>query len=281
MSSQLATDAPLVIIVAPTGARRGKADHPTLPITPGEVAREAAFCREAGAAMLHLHVRDEAGLHSIDPALYAAAIEAVRREAGPDLLIQVTTEAVGRYTADEQMAAMRALRPDAFSAAVRELMPDAASEGVAADFLREQAERGCLVQHILYDAADVGRFRDLVERGLIPKKGASAIFVLGRYTQGQQSDPADLLPFLRAWALPEPLAMSWALCAFGRREAACAAAAATLGGHVRVGFENNLHLPDGSMAPGNAALVAGVAAVARALGQRIATPDEARAAFAG
>ena len=267
---------PLVITVAPTGARRGKADHPALPIMPDEIAREAARCREAGAAMLHLHVRDSAGAHSIDPDLYRTAMAAVRREAGNDLLIQVTTEAVGVYSAQEQMAVMRDLRPEAFSVALRELIPDEAAEGEAASFLAGEARRGTLVQHILYDVEDVRRFTDLVRREVVPQASASALFVLGRYTQGQQSSPADLLPFLDAWTL----ALPWSLCAFGLREAACATAAACLGGHVRVGFENNLHRPDGSVAADNAELVQGMASVASALGFKIARPEEARKAFA-
>ncbi|HYD64127.1 3-keto-5-aminohexanoate cleavage protein [Azospirillum sp.] len=267
---------PLIITVAPNGARRGKADHPAIPLTPDEIGREAARCRDAGAAMIHLHVRDAAGRHTLDPDAYRAAIAAVRREAGPDLLIQATTEAVGIYTAEQQMAAMRALRPEAFSAAVRELVPDAGAESAAAGFLAEQAHAGTLVQHILYDDADVARFDDLMRRGVIPETNAGVLFVLGRYTAGQQSDPRDLLPFLNAWTRPLP----WAVCAFGRREAACMAAAAALGGHVRVGFENNMDLPDGTRAPDNAALVSAVAALAPVLGRAVATPEQARRLFA-
>jgi uncharacterized protein (DUF849 family) len=266
---------PLIITVAPNGARRGKADHPAIPLTPAEIGIEAARCQEAGAAMIHLHVRDAEGRHSLDPDLYRSAIAAVRKEAGSDLIVQVTTEAVGVFTPDQQIAAMQELQPEAFSAAVRELIPDAASETTAVRFLKKQAERGVFVQHILYDENDVQRFTDLLDRDVIPRTRASGLFVLGRYTQGQQSSPDDLLPFLNAWALDVP----WALCAFGRREAACAITAACLGGHVRVGFENNLHLPDGNLAPDNAALVRGVADVARSLGLAVATPDEARHLF--
>lgn len=263
---------PLIITVAPNGARRGKTDHPAIPLTPVEIGIEAARCRDAGAAMIHLHVRDTHGRHSLDPDLYRAAIAAIRKEAGSALIIQATTEAVGLYTPDQQIAAMRALRPEAFSIAVRELIPDEASETGAARFLTEQAERGVFVQHILYDEHDVRRFTNLVERGIVPRTEASVLFVLGRYTQDQQSSPSDLLPFLNAWALDLP----WALCAFGQREAACAITAACLGGHVRVGFENNLHLPDGTVAPDNAALVRSVADAAKSLGLAIASPDEAR-----
>ena len=127
----------VVVTVAPNGARRGKSDDPAIPLTPHEIGREAARCQDAGAAMIHLHVRDREGRHSIDPDLYRAAIAAVLREAGDRLLIQVTTEAVGIYTPGQQMAAMRELRPEAFSAAVRELVPDTEAETAASAFFQE------------------------------------------------------------------------------------------------------------------------------------------------
>jgi 3-keto-5-aminohexanoate cleavage enzyme len=266
---------PLIITVAPNGARRGKADHLAIPLTPAEIGVEAARCEGAGAAMIHLHVRDAEGRHSLDPDLYRAAIAAVRKEAGPDLIVQVTTEAVGMFTPDQQVATIQALQPEAFSVAVRELIPDAPAEAAAARFLKEQAEREVFVQYILYDENDVRRFSDLLDREVVPKTRASGLFVLGRYTQGQQSSPNDLLSFLNVWALDLP----WALCAFGRREAACAITAACLAGHIRVGFENNLYLPDGTLAPDNATLVRSVADVARSLGLAVAKPHEARHLF--
>lgn len=87
---------PLVLTVAPNGARRGKADHPNLPLTPEEIAREAARCCEAGATMLHLHVRTQDGRHTIDPALYREATLAIRRTVGERMVVQIATEAVGR-----------------------------------------------------------------------------------------------------------------------------------------------------------------------------------------
>ncbi len=263
----------LVIAVAPTGARRRKADHPNLPITAAEVAREAARCRAAGAGMLHLHVRDAGGGHILDPDAYREAIAAVRREVGSDLLIQVTTESVGLFGPAEQMAAMRALRPDAFSTAVRELIPDDAALSAAAAFLEEQTAAGTLVQYILYDLNDLARFDALVARGAIPSRRISVLFVLGRYTAAQRSIPSDLLPYLSAYAHPFP----WMMCAFGPLEGACAATAAALGGHARVGFENNLYLADGTLAPDNAALVAQAAGVAPLMGR---TPVGALAAHA-
>ena len=82
---------PLVVAVAPNGARKSQQDHPALPITPEEIAREAAACAEAGAAMLHLHVRDAQGRHSLDVEAYRTAIAAVRRAVGQRMILQVTT----------------------------------------------------------------------------------------------------------------------------------------------------------------------------------------------
>lgn len=268
---------PLVLAVAPNGARKTKRDHPALPIAPDEIARTAAACAEAGAAMIHLHVRDAEEKHSLDVEAYRTAIAAVRREVGDRLVVQVTSEAVGLYTAAEQMAMVRALKPEAVSLAVREIVPDETAEPPAAAFLAWLRDEGILPQFILYSDEDLRRFDDLVARGIVPGGRPFVLFVLGRYTAGQVSDPADLLPFLAGNRQAHP----WAVCAFGRRETACAVTAAGLGGHPRVGFENNLHLPDGSVAPDNAALVAAVSAGAAAIGRPLASADQARALMAG
>ncbi len=126
---------PLIVIVAPTGPRKTKDDHPALPLTTAEIAAAAAACRDAGAAMIHLHVRDRDGRHSLDPDAYRAVIAAVRREAGDDMIIQMTSEAAGRYGPDEQIAMVRELKPEAVSLVLREIVPDAAHETAAASFL--------------------------------------------------------------------------------------------------------------------------------------------------
>lgn len=263
---------PLIVTVAPNGARKTKADHPALPITADEIAATAAACRDAGAAMIHLHVRDREGRHLLDAGAYRVAITAVRRDAGDDMVVQVTSEAAGRYDAPEQMAVVRELRPEAVSLAVCEIIPDAAREPEAAAFLAWLAGERILPQYILYSAEDVARYHDLRGRGVIPGERHFLLFVLGRYGAGQTSEPRDLVPFVAVNDDDSP----WAVCAFGPRESACALAATALGGHIRVGFENNLHLSDGSLAPDNAALVAQAASVAAALGRPVADGATAR-----
>ena len=272
---------PIAIAVAPNGARKTHADHPALPITPDELAACARQCVDAGAAMLHLHVRRPDGTHSLEPEDYRPAIAAVQRTVGDALVIQITTEAVGIYTPEQQMASVRALQPEAISAALRELAPDAAHEVEAARFFGELAAARTAIQYILYSADDVVRYRDLRARGVLPDTPHWVLFVLGRYSAGQRSDPSDLLPFLQAWAEGGDITANvpWAMCAFGPREAECALSAALLGGHARLGFENNMALPDGSTAPDNAALVTNLRRHLDALHRPVASAAELRSWF--
>lgn len=274
---QITSWPPLVIAVAPNGARRTKADHPALPITPADLAETAALCVDAGAAMIHLHVRDENGGHTLDVDAYRAATAAIRARVGDGIIIQATSEAVGMYSPTEQMAMVRGLKPEAVSMAIRELVPDEQHEKEAARFFEWVVGEGIQPQYILYSAEEVVRFADLRKRGIIPGEHVSVLYVLGRYSKGQISHPADLLPFLEVTGA---LNCHWAYCAFGPREGACAMMVAALGGHVRVGFENNRWLNDGTLAPDNAALVRQVADAARLLGRPIADAQTARTLLA-
>lgn len=269
--------APMILAVAPNGARKTRSDHPAVPISPQELAATAAAARAAGAAMIHLHVRDAAQRHTLDVGAYREAIAAVREAVGEEIVIQVTSEAVGIFTPKEQMAMVRSLEPEAVSLAVRELIPDAAGEAAARDFLAWLVAAGILPQYILYAPEDVERFGRLQASGVIPPGPAFLLFVLGRYTPGQRSVPGDLLPYLRAIeAWPAAARLPWAICAFGPKETACVTAAAALGGHARVGFENNLYLPSGALARDNAELVAAAARAAAAIGRPLADAAEAR-----
>lgn len=259
-------DRPLRLMVAPNGARRGKADHPALPVGAEEVARTAAACLKAGANAIHLHARDANGEHTLDPVIYRRFIEAVREAVGDGLFLQVTTEAVGRYSPAEQMAAIRALplRPDGVSLALRELVPGEAEEAAAGDFFAWLLDQGIEPQIILYEPAELRRFHALRAKGVVPAGLDHVLFVLGRYlAPGMVVEPRALLGFL---AEHEP-ATPWMICAFGREETACLAMAAALGGDVRVGFENSLWHADGRLAADNAERVAEIAGLATRLGR--------------
>ena len=232
-------------------------------MTAEEIAAAVAACCDAGASLVHLHVRDEQGNHTLDPDLYRAATAAVRSAVGERLVVQITTEALGRYTAEEQIAVVRAVRPEAVSLALRELIPGREQELAGAIFLEWLMKARIVPQYILYAPEEAERFADLRRRGIIPGLLPFVLFVLGRYTEGQTSRPDDLDPFIAA--LPENT--EWAVCAFGAQEQACAIRATERGGHVRLGFENNLYLADGAPAPDNAALIRQFSAHLPALGR--------------
>jgi len=263
---------PAIVSVAPNGARRTKADHPNLPMTSAEVAETAKAAMEAGASMIHFHTRDAEGRHLLDAAASREASAAIKRLCGDRLILQATTEQAGRYQRDAQVAFARALKPEAITIAPREFVPDASTEVETAKLLDWLHRERVLIQYILYDKNDLDRLLDLRKRGIIPGERPSVLYVLGRYASDGQSRPRDVAPFLA-----NGLDFVWSMCAFGLREGACALTAIAMGGHARVGFENNFHLHDGSRAPDNAALVAQVAADSRRIGRAVADADAARA----
>lgn len=265
----------LLITVAPNGAYKQRPDHAALPLTSAELGQTAKQCLDAGAAMIHMHIRDAQGRHSLDVQGYRDAQQAVKAAVGDDMIIQVTSEAARVYKAPEQIAMVTALKPEAVSVGLREVdQPEIGDAGLA-QFFGWLAKERVMTQVIVYDVADLQRWQALRAQGVVPDAPWSLLFVLGRYSVGQTSEPRDLLPFVMAHTGNEP----WSMCAFGAGEHACATTAAALGGHVRVGFENNLLLNNGQVAPDNAALVRQVADSARVLGRSLCTAQQAREAF--
>lgn len=248
------------IMVAPNGARRTKADHPRLPMSDEELVETAIACRDAGAGGIHLHLRDEAGRHVLDAARYRALLAALA-EAVPGMFLQITTEAVGRYSPEEQIAVLRATHPPAASVALGEILPAGADPGPARDLYHWAREEGIALQHILYAPAELDRLLRLLYEGVLPEPGPQnmlqVLFVLGRHSEGQRSRPADLDPFLAR--LPQDRPLDWAVCAFGPEETACLTYGAFRGGKVRVGFENSLWNADGSLSRDNAERVREIA----------------------
>ena len=263
---------PFIVMSAPNGARRGKDDHQSLPITPDEIATCAESVADAGASIIHLHVRDEQGGHSIDADRYRAATSAVRDRVGDRLIIQVTTEACGLYSAEQQMTMVRELKPEAVSLALKELCPDAESEPVAAEFFAWLKTQDIMPQYILFSAEEVSRFEDLRRHGVIPDDWPFVLLVLGRYSESLTGDPDLLVRYVEGLQQD----VTWRVCCFGQTENTAVSEAARLNGHARVGFENNLALPDGSTAPNNAALVKLAARVGVDAGRRVADADDVR-----
>lgn len=245
--------ADLTIMVAPNGARKGHAEHRNLPITVDEIVKDAVACQAAGAQAIHMHVRDNEGRHSLDAVRYLTAMEAVRRSTGPDFTIQITTEAVGMFKPHEQIAVVRTLQPEAVSIATKELIPDPSEEAAAGALYQWAYTQRIAVQHIVYAAEEFDRLLDLINRGIIPGARHSVIFPLGRYANAQESNPAEIVPFVaKVQQNGGAERFHWWVCAFGAAETAALVATAALGGHCRIGFENSFTNADGSRADNNA-----------------------------
>ncbi|SDR05049.1 3-keto-5-aminohexanoate cleavage protein [Pseudovibrio sp. Tun.PSC04-5.I4] len=265
-----------LIMSAPNGARRGKADHPQLPVTIEDVVACAVNVEAEGADALHTHVRGEDGQHVLDAGLYKELLIEVMAKC-PDLTVQITTEAVGRYSAQEQFDVVARVEPDAVSVAMREMAPEGGDLDLARRFYHDAQEANRAVQHILYAPEDVARLDRLMAEGIVPKGYGSQLYVLGRYAKDQESDPRDLLGFLAARDATKHIVQDnpFMLCAFGRAETACAAVAFGLGGHARIGFENSLRHGTGKVAKDNAERIQVVAHIRGEMGYEGAIDKDA------
>jgi len=239
------------IMVAPNGARRGKVDHPALPIEIDEIIAEAEACRKAGADALHLHVRDRGGRHSLDPGLYREALQGLA-ERVPDLAVQITTESAGIFDVSDQLRAIDEVKPRAASISVREIARDPT---LAPRVYRTCADLGVAVQHIVYERTDWLQLNAWQDDGVVQPGQDDVIFVLGQYAPPRAADIEDFELISKFKPRADGRAM---VCAFGRIEQRVLCAAAKHGFDLRIGFENNTQKPDCTPAVSNAANVAGL-----------------------
>lgn len=261
-----------VIMAAPNGARKTKNDHPQLPVSIDETIAAAKSCFAEGASILHAHVRGENEEHVLDVTRYRTLLSGLKKEV-PEMLVQITTEAVGIYTPKQQFDVVFELNPDFVSVGLREMLgkDDRAAQAFAKNFYHQAHAKKICVQHILYDRSDVTRIRAALKAGILPRQPPHVLLVLGRYAVDFQSDPSELTPFLGDGLHDMG---SWSICAFGFKEYDIMMAAVSAGGHCRVGFENNIHLKDGRIAPDNSAIVSQLAGSVSP-----ATPEETQRIF--
>lgn len=236
-------------MVAPNGARKTKLDHPAIPMILDEIVQTAIDCEKAGADGLHLHLRSSDGTHILDVDLYRQALTTLKT-AVPQMVLQITTEAVGIYTPKEQRAIVEAVQPEHVSISLAEMLNDGDRDSAIA-FYQNCAERGTAVQHILYGIDDLEVLQTMLDRGELAANDLQLLFVLGRYNQDQQSSPSDLKLFTD-WLDNIDVPADWAVCAFGQGETDCLRTVVEAGGKVRVGFENSFFHSDGSLAKNNA-----------------------------
>ena len=281
-----------IITCAVTGSITRPDQHPGLPITPAQIADAATDAARAGASIAHIHVRDpQTGAPSMDLALYREVVERIR-ESGSELLINLTTGPGGRFIPSEDDPKVAApgsnlMRPEKRVEHVVALKPEICSLDLntmwfgasvvintpqsAAAMAKAIRAAGVLPELEVFDSGDIQLAHQLLADGALARPPLFQV-VLG-IRNGFPATPETLL-YARSLLPPDAL---WAAMGIGRMEFPIVAQACLLGGHVRVGLEDNLYLGKGELAPSNAALVERAATLVELLGSSVATPAEARA----
>lgn len=271
MSSQ--STHPVILTCAITGAETSKAKQPGLPITPREQALAARECQEAGASIIHLHVREDDGRPSQRLERFKESIDAIREEA-PGVIIQISTGgAIGESI--ENRAAPLALKPEMASLNLGTLnFGDDVFMNHPRDILAlasRMQTHGVMPELEIYEAGMLENASRLLKQGVL-RSPMHFQFVLG-VPGGMSGDPRNLVHLVSLLPSPE---IHWGVAGVGRFQLPLAVQALVMGGHVRVGFEDNIFYSKGVLAKSNAELVARVARVAGELGRPVATPGQAR-----
>lgn len=293
----------IIISCAITGSIHTPSMSPYLPVTAQQIADSAIGAAAAGAAILHLHARNpETGQPSSDPAHWAGFLPAIK--AGCDGIINMTTGGSAVMTLDQRLAAPKAMAPEMCSLNMGSmnfaLYPMAAriadwkhawekpflenSDDLVfkntprdiAHVLHEMGDqRGARFEFECYDISHLTMLKHFVDRGAI--KGPLFIqFVFG-VLGGMAAEPDTLTLLKRTADRMFGEGYQFSVLAAGRMQVPMATIAAAMGGHVRVGLEDNLYAAKGVLAESNAQQVRQIRSIVEGLGRSVATPTEARA----
>lgn len=293
----------IIISCAITGSIHTPSMSPYLPVTAAQITASAIGAAEAGAAILHLHARHpETGHPSSDPAHWAGFLPAIK--SGCDGIINMTTGGSAIMTLDQRLAAPKAMAPEMCSLNMGSmnfaLYPMAAritdwkhawekpflenSDDLVfkntprdiAHVLHEMGDqRGARFEFECYDISHLTMLKHFVDRGAV--KGPLFIqFVFG-VLGGMAAEPDTLTLLKRTADRMFGDSYQFSVLAAGRMQIPMATMAAAMGGHVRVGLEDNLYASKGVLATSNAQQVRQIRSIVEGLGRSVATPAEARA----
>ncbi|MDP9821764.1 3-keto-5-aminohexanoate cleavage protein [Nocardioides massiliensis] len=264
----------LLVTVAPTGAETAKADCPALPTTLPELVETARACEAAGAAMIHVHIRDDDHRPSLDPARLADTVAALRAETG--LVVQLST---GGSVHDPLDARLRVLdaAPDSCSLTLGTVNfgDDVFLNpwGFVCDLYQLSQERQVVPEFEVFDLGQVATLSRLLDRYGLPYGGKVHVdLVMG--VPGGMPGTADAL--VAAVAAFPAAVTSWSATGIGRTALPVALAALSKGGHLRVGMEDVLTLARGVPVTHNAELVERAVALGELAQRRPLTPSQAR-----
>jgi 3-keto-5-aminohexanoate cleavage enzyme len=265
----------LIITAAISGAEVTKEHNPGVPYKIDEFVSEAKACYQAGASIIHVHAREEDGTPSQSFDIYKSIIEAIKTEV-PQLIIQPSTGGAVGMSSEERLQPvslspeMATLDCGTCNFGGDEIFEN--TENMIIEFAAKMKEFNVKPECEVFDKGMIDMALRLHKKGLIHDDNLHFNFVMG--VNGGISATARDLVFM-AGSIPSN--STWTVAGIGRSEFPMAAMAITMGGHVRVGFEDNVYLEKGVLAESNADLVAKVVRIAKELGREVATPDEARA----
>lgn len=265
------TDNPLIITCAVTGAELTKKEHPRLPVTPEEIVQAAVEAAKAGAAIIHLHVRDDAGRPTQHPEVFARVTEGIRKQS--DCIIQYSTGGAAGTPIARRIAPLH-IRPDMATLSLGTL-----------NFGRDIFENSEATIHAIYN--EIRKFHIYPEMEIFDMGMMDTLNRLCRKTivtppfhvnvvmgvpGGIQGDIKRLLMLTDAL----PPHVTWTVSGIGRCQLPLTCHAIAMGGHVRVGFEDNIYFRKGEPALSNAQFVERAARLAGEMNRSVATPGEAR-----
>jgi 3-keto-5-aminohexanoate cleavage enzyme len=261
---------PLIITCAPVGAEIRPEQTPYLPYTPQLLGETARAVREAGASILHVHCRNDDGSNTHSVERFGQAYEAIRQQS--DLIVQFSTGGAIGMTPQERSSVLE-LRPEMATLTCGSVnFGDDIFENsfpIMRDLLRKMNEYGVRPELEIFDKGHLANARRLAKERLLTLP-QHVDFVLG-VPGGLEATVQNLCDLVDD--LPE--GCTWSVAGIGKRQLSMAMAAIAMGGHVRVGLEDNLYYSRGRLAR-NEELVARVARIATEAGRTIATPERAR-----
>jgi len=267
----------LIITAALTGGFHGKEANPNLPEQPGEIAQAAYDCWQAGAAIVHLHARDPGGKPTCEARLYGEIVAKVKARC--DIVTQVSTGGGPNLSPEERIMAIDA-GAEMASLNMGTMVRTRFAENSFFLNTRSQIEtaakamlqRGIKPEMEVYSHSMFVDVENLIRKNML-KKPYYVNFVLGMTHQGAlPGEPRHLLSLMQY--LPADAIFN--VSGVGAAQLPLTTIGMLLGGHSRVGLEDNVFYTKGTLAMSNAQLVERTARIARELGREIASPAEAR-----
>ncbi|HCJ57051.1 3-keto-5-aminohexanoate cleavage protein [Lutispora sp.] len=261
----------LIITAALTGAEVTREQQPNLPITPDEIAEAAYEAYQAGASLVHVHARKPDGTPTQDIEVYREIKEKIAAKC--NIIFQPSTGGAVWHTAEERIQPAL-LKPEmaSLTAGTCNFGPDVFmnTQEYMESFAKVMMENGVKPEIEIFERGMIDNALRMVKKGLL-KTPIHFDFVMG-VPGAIMGEPRDLMYLANSI----PQGSTWTVAGIGRFELSLAVMAIVMGGHVRVGFEDNIFYTKGVVAESNAQLVARIARIAKECGREVAGPDEAR-----